>query len=51
MQLLGAAEKRLVLTEGSGHIITVDYGRQRVLTEVERWLTAHVDRRLTAAGD
>src|SRR4051812_12672851 len=51
LQLLGAPEKRLVLTEGSGHIITVDYGRQRVLTEVESWLTAHVDRRLTAAGD
>jgi carboxylesterase len=51
LQLLGASEKRLVLTEGSGHIITVDYGRARVLSEVESWLTAHIDRQVTAAGD
>jgi carboxylesterase len=41
LNLLGAQEKRLVLTEGAGHIITVDYGRARVLSEVERWLAAH----------
>ena len=38
---LGSAEKTLVWTEGAGHIITVDYGRERVFSEVERWLAAH----------
>jgi carboxylesterase len=38
---LGSAEKKLVWTEGAGHIITVDYGRERVFSEVERWLDAH----------
>jgi len=35
---IGAARKRLVLTHGAGHIITVDYGRERVLEEIEAWL-------------
>ena len=35
---IGAARKRLVLTRGAGHIITVDYGRERVLEEIEAWL-------------
>jgi carboxylesterase len=38
---LGSAQKKLVWTEGAGHIITVDYGRERVFSEVERWLAAH----------
>ena len=38
---LGSAEKKLVWTEGAGHIITVDYGREGVFSEVERWLAAH----------
>jgi len=38
---LGSAEKKLVWTEGAGHIITVDYGRERVFNEVERWLETH----------
>lgn len=40
--LLGAADKCLVLTEGAGHIITVDYGRERVFQEVCDWLEAHM---------
>jgi carboxylesterase len=48
---LGAKEKRLVWTEGAGHIITVDYGRERVFTEVERWLRAHDGRGATAAAE
>jgi len=40
--LLGASDKRLVLTEGAGHIITVDYGRERVFHEVCDWLEAHM---------
>ncbi len=35
---IGATEKQLIWTEGAGHIITVDYGRERVFSEVERWL-------------
>ena len=44
LKALGAQEKRLIWTEGAGHIITVDYGRERVFTEVEHWLRAHTDR-------
>jgi carboxylesterase len=41
---IGATEKELVWTEGAGHIITVDYGRERVFSEVERWLRRHESR-------
>jgi carboxylesterase len=41
MKNIGAADKKLVWTTGAGHIITVDYGRERVFNEVERWLTDH----------
>ena len=44
LKTLGAKEKKLIWTEGAGHIITVDYGRERVFTEVEHWLRAHTDR-------
>jgi len=44
LRTLGAQEKKLIWTEGAGHIITVDYGRERVFTEVEQWLKAHTDR-------
>jgi carboxylesterase len=38
---VGTIEKKLIWTEGAGHIITVDYGRERVFSETEKWLTAH----------
>jgi carboxylesterase len=41
LETLGSEEKELTWTEGAGHIITVDYGRERVFSEVERWLGAH----------
>ena len=44
MEALGAQEKKLIWTEGAGHIITVDYGREHVFTEVEAWLRTHTDR-------
>jgi carboxylesterase len=44
LSALGGPEKKLVWTEGAGHIITVDYGREHVFTEVEQWLRAHTDR-------
>jgi carboxylesterase len=38
---IGAKEKKLVWIEGAGHIITVDYGREKVFDEVKSWLAAH----------
>jgi len=35
---LGTSEKRLVWIAGAGHIITVDYGRERVFGETIRWI-------------
>ncbi|HXN75325.1 MAG TPA: alpha/beta fold hydrolase [Gemmatimonadaceae bacterium] len=51
LEALGAKEKNLVWTEGAGHIITVDYGRERVFSEVEKWLRAHDSRGATAAAE
>jgi esterase/lipase len=51
LRTLGAQEKKLVWTEGAGHIITVDYGREHVFTEVEQWLKAHTDRGAATAVD
>jgi esterase/lipase len=39
---LGMTDKRLVWTEGAGHVITVDYGRDRVFEEVSGWLREHL---------
>ena len=47
---LGAREKQLIWTEGAGHIITVDYGRERVFSEVEKWLQMYGRRGETAAA-
>ena len=44
--LLGAPRKQLVWLEGCGHIVTVDYGRDRVLDLVAGWL----DDAVPAAG-
>ena len=41
LALLGAKEKRLEWIEGGGHIITVDYGRDKVFDEVTSWITSH----------
>jgi carboxylesterase len=49
MKNLGARDKKLVWTEGAGHIITVDYGRERVFSEIEKWLRAFDGRSATAA--
>ncbi len=45
---LGPIEKKLVWIEGTGHIITVDYGRERVFSEVREWLSAHMPAATTA---
>jgi esterase/lipase len=39
---LGARVKRLEWVEGCGHIITVDYGRERVVELVAEWLAEHL---------
>ena len=39
---LGAAEKELLWLDGCGHVITVDYGRERVFDAVAAWLEARV---------
>ncbi len=49
LKRIGANEKQIMWTSGAGHIITVDYGRQRLFGEAERWLLAHAPRNATAA--
>jgi carboxylesterase len=39
--LLGSAEKELVWVEGAGHVITVDFGHERVFELTTRWLDQH----------
>lgn len=39
---LGASEKRLEWIAGCGHVITVDYGRERVSELAGDWLDAHL---------
>ena len=38
---LGAAEKELVWMDQGGHVLTVDYGRERVIALVLDWLARH----------
>ena len=42
--LFTTPERRLVWTEGNGHIITVDYGRQAIFAAVTDWFATHVRR-------
>ena len=49
LKRLGAREKQIIWTSGAGHIITVDYGRERLFGEAERWLVSHAGRNATAA--
>jgi len=51
IRTLGAREKKLVWTEGAGHVITVDYGRERVYSEVLNWLDKHARGGTAAAAD
>jgi len=39
---LGAPDKRFVWVEGAGHVITVDYGKERVHAQAAEWMRAHV---------
>lgn len=40
-QLLGSTEKRLLWTQGAGHVITVDFGFAQVFENTAEWLTRH----------
>ena len=39
--LFGASDRQMMWTEGNGHIISVDYGRQAIFSAVADWLAAH----------
>lgn len=39
--LFTTRERNLIWTEGNGHIITVDYGRQAIFSAVSDWLRGH----------
>ena len=41
---LGASEKRLEWVEGAAHVITVDYGHEKVFDSTARWLEGHSGR-------
>ncbi|MBA3558752.1 MAG: alpha/beta fold hydrolase [Gemmatimonadaceae bacterium] len=41
---LGSLEKQLIWLEGCGHVVTVDYGRERVFAKVREWLEVHPGR-------
>jgi len=47
--LLGAREKRLEWITGAGHVITVDYGRDRVIGALVAWMQAHAPIRSQSA--
>ncbi|MBC7789018.1 MAG: alpha/beta fold hydrolase [Anaerolineae bacterium] len=47
---IGSSEKRLLWLEGCGHVVTVDYGREKVFAHVREWLQAHTGR-VTASTD
>ena len=51
MTRIAARDKKLVWTEGAGHVITVDYGRERVYTEVKDWLDVHTRGGAAAAAE
>jgi carboxylesterase len=38
---LGSSQKQFIWVEGAGHVITVDYGRQRVFDLTADWLVKH----------
>jgi carboxylesterase len=46
---LAAAEKQFVWTNGAGHVITVDFGHQRVFELTSAWLRRHYGRPMALA--
>jgi carboxylesterase len=48
MSAITSQDKRLVWARGGGHIITVDYGRDAVFDEVQKWIDTHALQTMTA---
>lgn len=48
---LGSTEKRLVWIEGAGHVITVDYGHDRVFGMTTEWLKTHLGARVNTRSE
>lgn len=46
--LLGCAQRRIEFVENTGHVITVDYQRERVFEMTAAWIAEHMDRAQTA---
>ena len=46
--MLGAPEKQLELTDDGGHVLTVDYGRERVYALTAGWMRRHAERPVAA---
>jgi carboxylesterase len=40
---LGAPDKRLEWMEGAGHVLTVDFGRERIFALTAEWLARHAE--------
>jgi len=49
--LFTVAERRLLWTEGNGHVISVDYGREAVFAATADWLAAHAEASQPVAGE
>lgn len=47
--LLGCAQRRIEFVENTGHVITVDYQRERVFEMTAAWIAEHMDRAQGAA--
>lgn len=47
---LGSTDKKLAWIEGAGHVITVDYGHERVFELTAEWLDYHTGRVSTEAA-
>ena len=48
LKMLGSKEKKLVWIKGAGHILTVDYGRERVFEEIRKWLENYLREEVAA---
>jgi carboxylesterase len=38
---IGSTDKRMIWLEECGHILTVDFGREKLFAEIERWIASH----------
>jgi carboxylesterase len=50
LKRIGAEQKQIVWTETGGHVITVDYGRERVFAETVGWISRWTGQPPNAGG-